>query len=78
MSLSTPLGERIIIGVSGCSAAVARLVWDQEVAGSIPATPTSASAKTVPLVSYCCPTGRLAEPGTIPGPLQIKTKGDYR
>ena len=25
---------------SGCSAAAARLVWDQEVAGSIPATPT--------------------------------------
>ena len=28
------------INVAGCSAAEARLVWDQEVAGSNPATPT--------------------------------------
>ncbi len=27
--------------MSGCSAAGARLLWEQEVAGSIPATPTT-------------------------------------
>ncbi len=39
---------------TGCGAAEARLVWDQEVAGSIPATPTKYILKgTLASVSAC-------------------------
>ena len=40
MSLSTWMRARIISESSGCGPAVGRLLWEQEVAGSIPATPT--------------------------------------
>jgi hypothetical protein len=39
--------------MSGCSAAVARLVWDQEVGGSIPLTPTTFSGIKLRRKAFC-------------------------
>ena len=46
-----PRLARSIIDWAGCSAAEARLLWEQEVAGSIPATPTTSDS-----ASYGCGT----------------------
>jgi hypothetical protein len=38
----------IIGGIRGIAQLVARLVWDQEVAGSSPATPTTSEIPSIP------------------------------
>ena len=48
-NLYPQISDAVICRVAGCSAAVARLFWEQEVGGSIPPTPTIVSLLAVNL-----------------------------